>query len=131
MEYREEGKGICMFLETFNKHIMQPLTIADPNKGFLVPKAKPFFSSSEKRLDCIAEIGDWVQHSQHPHAENTINENNTETELQNDADEEKEVSHMKAYLNICVIDIWIRQNHIWNNQCEIFIWFRWWKKTKF
>ena len=57
MEYGEQAKGTYRFLETFNKYIIQPLTVTDPNKGFLVPEAKPFFSSSNKRLDCIREIG--------------------------------------------------------------------------
>ena len=58
MEYGEQAKGTCMFLEAINKYIIQPLIIADSNKDFLVPEAKPFFSSSDKRLDCIREIGD-------------------------------------------------------------------------
>ena len=95
MGYGEQAIGARMFLETFDKHIMRPLAIADPNKGFLVPEAKPFFSSIDKRLDCIVEIGYWVQHPRCPHAENTISEDNTEIEFKNDANEEKEVSHMK------------------------------------
>ena len=58
IEYREQVKETHMFLETRNKYITQPLTITDSNKGFLVPEAKPFFSSSNKRLHCIREIGD-------------------------------------------------------------------------
>ena len=63
MEYGEQAKGTCMFLETINKYVMQPLTITDCKKGFLVPEAKSFFSSCDKRLDYMREIGDWVQHS--------------------------------------------------------------------
>ena len=60
MEHIEQSKGTCLFLETFNKFVMQPLTTTDPNKVFLVPEAKSFFSSREKRLYCVKEIGDWV-----------------------------------------------------------------------
>ena len=103
MEHGEQAKGTCLFLETFNKYVMQPLTTTDPNKGFLVPEAKPFFSSRDKRLDCIREIGDWVQNSWCPYVENNpVNDdaNNADNaELQNNADEEKEVSCMKIKIH--------------------------------
>ena len=43
MEYWEQGKGTCIFLEIINKYVMQPFTITDCTKGFLAPEAKPFF----------------------------------------------------------------------------------------
>ena len=107
MEHGEQAKGTCIFLETFNKYIMQPLTIADPNKVFLVPEAKPFFSSSDKRLDCIKEIGDWVQQSWYSCVENnptTVNAiNMANAEHENDNDEEKEVSFMKIKFHMKVL----------------------------
>ena len=111
MEHGEQAKGTCMFLETINKYIIQPLTITDPNKGFLVPEAKPFFSSSDKRLDCIREIGDWVQHSWYPYVENnptTVNTINVaNTEIENDATEEKDVSFMKLKFHMKALTIFL------------------------
>ena len=42
LEHGEKAKGTCKFLAFMNKHIMQPLTTTDPNKGHLIPEAKPF-----------------------------------------------------------------------------------------
>ena len=107
MEHGEQAKGTHFFLESFNKHVAQPLTITDPKKGYLIPEAKPFCSFSDEMLQHMKEIADWVQHSWCPHVENNRLENDVmdvqNAEEQNYADEEKEVS----------LWIWKEMNHIW------------------
>ena len=49
---------------------MQPLTTTDLNKGYLIPEAKTFFSSNDKRLDHMIEISDWIQNSWYPSVHN-------------------------------------------------------------
>ena len=75
LECGEKAKGACKFLAFTNKHTTQPLTATNPKKGHLMPKAKTFFSSKDKRLDCMIETSDWMQNSCHPSVhDNGLNE---------------------------------------------------------
>ena len=70
LECGEKAKGTYEFLAFINKHVTQPLTTTDPNKGRLTPEAKPFFSSNDKRLDHMVETSDWIQNSWCPSVRN-------------------------------------------------------------
>ena len=65
-EFGEKAKGTYSFLNFINKHVIQLLITTDPNKYHLVPESKPFFSSTDERLDHMIEISLWMQNSCHP-----------------------------------------------------------------
>ena len=55
LEYRDQAKEACYFLAFEIKCTAQPLTTTNPHKGYLTPNSKPFFSSTDKKLDRIIE----------------------------------------------------------------------------
>ena len=63
LEFGEQAKGTCLFLEFMNSYVIQPLLITNSHKVKKCKYASPFFTSADPRLLHFKEIADWSQDS--------------------------------------------------------------------